>query len=64
MLTLLEQVTEIVAEREYQYHLIVADMYFMAVLTGDLATAQQIWEEAWSNDASLLPLLTSRRQRE
>lgn len=49
MPTVLEQATQIVAERELDYCIIVADMYFTAVLAGDVSMAEQIWYEAWED---------------
>ncbi len=49
-----EEIARIVADRERQYDALVADIYFMAVLSGDLETAQQIWEEAWNSGKNYL----------
>jgi hypothetical protein len=54
------QAALIVAERESLYNMVVADMYFIAVLRGDLEMAQQIWREAWDDfNGQLLALLVS-----
>ena len=47
MPSIIVQAARIVAERESLYHVVIADMYFMALLNGDEAMAQHIWREAW-----------------
>lgn len=54
------QAARIVAEREFLYHVVTADMYFMALLDGDKAMAQLLWREAWEMfNGELLALLLS-----
>ncbi len=53
---------QIVAEREYQYRMVIADRYVMALLGGDGEMSQPIWQEAWLEfDGPLLALLVFSR---
>lgn len=64
MPSVLEQAAQIVAERELDYCTIVADMYFTAVLAGDVSMAEQIWHEAWRDfdGAQIAALVTADLQ--
>jgi len=59
MPTVLEEAAGIVAQREYLYDIIVADLYYMAQLAGDRETQHRLWQEAWGqgNDRLLMLLL-------
>lgn len=43
MPTALEEAAAIVAEREYLYDVVIADFYYMAQLSGDVETQQDLW---------------------
>jgi hypothetical protein len=60
MPSIVERAEQIILEREYHYDIVLADMYFMAALGGDMETAQQIRQEAWDHfNGHLLALLVS-----
>lgn len=63
-MSLLDDANLIVSEREHAYHMIMADLYFMALLDNNRVEAAEIWREAQMFDSFFLStaLANARRQ--